>query len=147
MDYLFSRLRQYSIGTIVFGSFTLIALLFTILGKCNVFYSEYDPNYDLPSDIVVTPDVPGIHTNYLSYVIFVISIALFSLFVVFWLIFAILDLSLSIKLDKKINAHLTRLAIINFFTFFVGAVLSLGTCNALLDDRKNNEYIRRVKDF
>lgn len=147
MDILFARLKQYSIGVIVFGIFLLISIIFIILGSCQVFYSPYDPNYDNSNDLVVAPNVPGLMSNYISYVIFVVSISIFALLLVFWLFFAISSLVLCTKLDKKIEIHSTRSSILNFFTLFVGSILLLGTCNALLNNRINDEYIIETEEF
>ncbi len=147
MDLLFYKLKKYSIGLIVFSSFAIISLTLFACGKLNLFYSSYDPFYDNPNDWIVIQGVEGILSSYISHVIWVISISVFGIFMAFWLLFAVMFCIISTQIDLKLKLHIRRYAIINFFTFCLGAIMSLAISNALLENRKDNEYIDKTKDF
>lgn len=147
MDMFFYQLRQYSIGVILFACLSIISLTMFVLGKANVFYSTYDPLYDTPGDWIVVEGVPGIWSSYISYVIWIISIAIFGVVFLFWLFFCILSINVSIKIEKKLDIKLVKTSLLNLCTFCFGAILNLGTCNALIKNRKNNEFIKKIEDF
>lgn len=147
MDALFYQLRQYSIGVIVFSALSIISLILFGLGKANVFYSNYDPMYDEPTDWIVIQGVSGILSTYVSHVIWIISISVFGVVFSFWIFFNTLNIRLSIRIEKKLDLKLLKTSLLNFCTFCLGSILNLSLSNALIKNRKNNEYIKITKDF
>lgn len=131
MDRLLLNIKNSSIGIIVFTVACIISLTLFIMGKCNVFYSSYDPYYDSPKDWIVIEGVSGFLSSYISYVIWIISISVFIVFFLFWLFFAILFFLKSKKLKIEYDIDMQRYALLNFFTFCVGAILALAFVNAL----------------
>ncbi|MDE6082627.1 MAG: hypothetical protein K2F52_01965, partial [Malacoplasma sp.] len=87
-----AKLRQYSIGTIVFGILIIIFLTLGILGLTKVFYQKIDnPNF---SDLVQTEDHNDpflylgednqIYSKVLSTYVYAISFSMFSISICFW---------------------------------------------------------------
>lgn len=136
-----SRLKQLSIGVIVFGILYLIALSFAIMGYFNVFYTSYDERYDTINDLIVINGISGMLSSFPSFQIFIIFTPLTILFFGFWLFFVIKCYKQAKIIDEKIGLELKKIAKINFFSLLFGSVMTLGICNALLKNRKNDDYI------
>lgn len=141
MDIKLFKLKQYSIGVIFFTFLLLIIISLIIMSKNKIFLSAYDQKYDTLKDAYVVKKVSGLWSSYISYVILVISSCLFFVFFIFWLFFNIFSLYILKKIEIDIVLNLKKYIFLNFLTLFIGSIFILATCNAILNNRKNNEYI------
>ncbi len=149
-----AKLRQYSIGTIVFGILIVIFLIFGILGLTKVFYQEIkNPTFDEIIQVedkndpfLYLGDDNKIYSKILSVYICAISFSMFSISICFWLFFSIKNFLISKKIDNIIKSDLKKLSIINFFTLTIGSIMQLATCNLILEKfRKKNQVNNQIK--
>ena len=127
MAVFIAKLRQYSIGTIVFGILIVIFLILGILGLTKTFYQKIEnPTID---ELVQADDHNDpflylgednqIYSKVLSTYICAISFSMFSISICFWLFFSIKNYLISKKIDDAIKSDIKKLSILNIFTFVI----------------------------
>lgn len=133
-----ARLRQFSVGSIIFTALIVAFLVLGILGSLNMFVQQIGPVNEYGYLLLTSNKYYFIDNNYIysyeiSIYVLATSFAMMVIVLGFLIFFNIKNLLVSIEIDKEVQSDLKQLAIINFCTFCIGSVLQLATCDVIIE--------------
>lgn len=138
-----AMLRQFSIGSIIFTFLIIGLMVLGILGCEHVFFQTTSAptakqllSGTIPKYIFKDSSTGNWYSYEISIYILAVSFSMMIIVIGFWLFFSIKNLLISIEIDKEVKSDLKTLAIINFFTFFIGSILQLATCDVIIEKYK-----------